>query len=323
MPILSFSEQPAANEVAAAYRPVILSVLANATDFSQVPPVVYCDIYFNDVFYKTLSKSQYKQLSGEASEWQFDVQDAAQEYLQLILGDFAEPTIVEAVGILTKCQCKLRSSGYDANGFITPEDTAPVQGTDSSNPVSGTGTDSNTFYIQNATLQHEDNQDLVTHLSYFKTRTWAEDAFPLSHRPNGYRVGPNSSDIFPILYTGSTAPNKIRVKYRLCGQTTFHDTDPVVPTCIIPSLATSPALPDGVEGVPYSQTIALNGTAPFTLSNFTKPAWMNISVTGNTIYVTGTPDTNNDSADPLPIEFDINNCHALGTHYSDEIDVNS
>lgn len=319
MPILSFSSQPSANGVAAAYRPVVLSVLAQATDMSQIPPVVYCDIYFNDVFYKTIAKQQYKELSGEASVWQFDVQDAAQEYLQMILGDFAENSITEAVGILTKCLCKLRSSGYDANGFIEAEDTAPVQGTDNSDPESGTGTESNTFYIQNAALQHEDNQDLVTHLSYFRKQgTWAEDAYPLSHRPNGFAVGPNSSDIFPILYTGSTAPTKIRVKYRLCGQSTFHSTDPASPTCIAPGVPEY-ELPVAQNGVAYSASFVLTGTAPFTLSNLAKPAWMSITVVGNTVYFSGTPI--GVSAGEADLGFDISNCHEFGAHFDGAISV--
>lgn len=229
MAIESILSQPTANGIYAAYRPVVFRVSASRTDGDPIPPVVYCDVYFNDIFYKTLSKSQYTELNEDDSEWEFDIQDAAQEFLEKFLGANGATTIVEASPIITKASCKFRSSGYTGGSssgfvgvpFIEPEDTAPVQGTDSSDPVSGTGTSSVDFYIVNSTLQHADNQDLATHLFYFKKRTWASSTLPLSHRPEYYRIGPYDSDIFPIIYSGANAFKKLRLYYKLCGLTTF------------------------------------------------------------------------------------------------------
>lgn len=198
MPIGSIISQPSSNSINAAYRPVIIRAAATRTDADPRPPVVYCDIYFNDVFYKTLSKSKNILLNISDSEWQFDIQDAAQEYLGKFLAENGESEIVEATPIITKTLCKLRSSGYDSDGFIAPEGTAPVQGTGDTAATPGTGTSTNTFYILNATLQHEDNQDLGDHLDSFKNGTWAADCWPLSHRPNHYRICPQDSDSFPI-----------------------------------------------------------------------------------------------------------------------------
>lgn len=221
MAISNFIAQPATNSVHAAYRSVIIHVEATSTNGNALPPVVYCDIYFNDVFYKTISKTQYSSLGVSSSEWQFDLQDAAQEYLQKHLAAIAESQIVEATPLVTKVLCRMRTSDYDAAGFIAHDGTAPIQGTASSDPVSGTGTTSNTFYIVNATLQHTDNQELTAHLNSFKRRTWAANAYPLTHRPEGYAVAPGNSDSFPILYTGDTGFKSLQLNYRNCNQTTF------------------------------------------------------------------------------------------------------
>ncbi len=77
MPISSIILQPAANDLKAAYRPVTLTVSATATG-GGTPPVVYCDIYVNGTYYKSLEKTQYT-VSGQ---WKFDIQDACQEVLE-------------------------------------------------------------------------------------------------------------------------------------------------------------------------------------------------------------------------------------------------
>src|SRR5689334_16037008 len=109
MPIGAIISQPESNSLKAAYRPVVLRVAATKTDNSAQPPVVYCDIYFNDVYYKSISKSQYTVLNLSNSEWQFDIQDAAQEYLKKFLGNNGEAAVVEATTIITKVFCRFRS----------------------------------------------------------------------------------------------------------------------------------------------------------------------------------------------------------------------
>lgn len=311
MPIGTIITQPAANSINAAYRPVIIRTSATRTDADPRPPVVYCDIYFNDVFYKTLSKSKNIQLNVTDSEWQFDIQDAAQEYLGKFLADNGESTIVEATPIITKALCKLRSSGYDSDGFIVQEDTAPVQGTGDTPPTSGTGTSTNTFYIVNATLQHEDNQDMADHLDTFKNGTWASDTWPLSHRPNHYRICPQDSDSFPIIHGSEVALSSLVLHYQECGETEFTTVEELIP-CIAVSIVGSPVLPDATVDEPFSYSFEVAGTAPFELGSIVKPGWMTISISGTTVSFSGTP-TGGDVGTGIAVGFDIQNCAGHGS----------
>lgn len=335
MPIGTIISQPSANAIKAAYRPVIIRVSATRTDADPRPPVVYCDIYFNDIFYKTLSKSKNIQLNNSDSEWQFDIQDAAQEYLGKFLADNGEATVVEAAPLITKALCKIRSSGYDSDGFIVPEDTPPVQGTDDTPPTSGTGTETNTFYIINATLQHEDNQELTDHLDTFKNGTWAADHWPLSHRPNHYRICPQDSDSFPIVNGGEVALSSLILHYQPCGQNDFITEEELLP-CTPASIVGSPTLPNATVGVPYSYSFEVAGTGPFELGSIVKPSWMTISISGTTISFSGTP-SGGDIGTNIAVGFDIHNCAGHGpggslsgsgmwggdVSFDDEIDVSA
>jgi hypothetical protein len=223
MPIISLITQPATDALQAAYRPVIFLVRASRTDNYAIPPVVYCDIYFNGAYYKTLTKTQYKVLNPSSSDWQFDIQDACQEVLSKVIGPNGGTTIINAAAAMAQVYCKFRSSGYDANGFIGPEGTLPVQATGTSIAQAGSGTQSHSFFVVNSTLQHEHNQDLASHLSAYKTRTWAANAWPLSHRKDLYKIGRNNSDYFPIIYTGTKALT-LRLNYKLKGGNTYLTT---------------------------------------------------------------------------------------------------
>lgn len=310
MPIGSIISQPSTNSIKAAYRPVIIRVSATRTDANPRPPVVYCDIYFNDVFYKTLSKSKNILLNISDSEWQFDIQDAAQEYLGKFLGENGETTVVEATPIITKAFCKIRSSGYDSDGFIVTENTAPIQGTGDTPPTSGTGTQTNTFYIVNATLQHEDNQELEDHLETFKNGTWAADAWPLSHRPNHYHICPQDSDMFPIINGGEAALMSLVLHYQPCGETDYITVEENLP-CTAASIVGSPALPNATVGVAYSYSFEVAGTAPFALGSIVKPDWMTIAISGTTVSFSGTP-LIGDIGTNIAVGFDIQNCVGHG-----------
>lgn len=416
MPITSITIQPNANSINAAYRPVVVRTVAKATDNTARPPVVYCDIYFNDIFYKTISKSQYSKLNALDSEWQFDIQDAGQEYLKKFLARNGEQAIVEGKLIVTKTLCKLRSSGIDGNGFILPEGTVPVQGTGSSDPEPGTGTSTHNFYIVNATLQHEDNQDLEAHLNTFKLRTWGPTTWPLSHRPDHYKICTTDSDSFGILHGGLNLLSCIALNYRFFGQTSYRRKQncalvpcpsceglsymvvslgdgtqnftfnwnalgvavsqvdvqhrasgttgawisglgsPISPrvinlplglydfrfitigTCVsqtspeldsigVPAagcaavgIIGTPVLPDATVGTPYSYSFNLSGTPPFALASVVKPAWMNIIITGGTVFFSGTPGSG-DAAGGVAVSFDITNCASDHVPFADTIDV--
>lgn len=285
-----------------------------------MPPVVYCDVYIYDKFYRSLSKSQYAKLNpGQDSEWEFDIQDTLQEYLKKYLAANGETTLVETTLMVGRVYCKFRSSGFDLDGFIEYEGTAPIQATDDAGAVAGTGTQSNTFYGINATLQHEDNQDLATHLNSYKRRTWDANSWPLTHRPNKYRIGKNDSDSFSILT--DKPPASVVVRFKLKGSTTFSSSgdfelpcDPVqVPSFLI--------LPNATAGMAYNYGFVPVGSAPFTVAVINKPSWMMIEVNAdNEVRMTGLP-TDADVANGVTVNFTIANCTTDTAEYLDTLNV--
>lgn len=91
--------------------------------------------------------------------------------------------------------------------------------------------------------------------------------------------------------------------------------------CVDVGISGAPVLlPDAVETIPYSFVINLTGTAPFTLDNIVKPAWMSIAVVGNTVEITGTPGLS-DAGTDIEVSFDVLNCSAGTISFSDTIDV--
>ncbi|MEO9145097.1 MAG: hypothetical protein ABI237_06020 [Ginsengibacter sp.] len=84
---------------------------------------------------------------------------------------------------------------------------------------------------------------------------------------------------------------------------------PDVTVCVAPSVP-SFSLPDAAVSNPYNQSITLGGTAPFTLSGITKPAWMTVSVSGSHVTFTGTPGTGSDGTG-ITVAFTASN--ACGT----------
>ena len=270
---ISIVTQPAASSLNAAYRPIIIQAAV-----SVAAPITYCDIYFNGVFYMTISLT---------SGFKFDIQDAAQEYLQEYLGIKDGPNLETATPIFTSCQCKLRASTIDGDGFTVPEAVVPVQATGGTAAVSGTGLATNTFYIVNSTLQHGDNQVLPTHLALYKSGTWNASAWPLTHRPARYKVA--GSDFFPFVYTGSLVPDCVRVHYTLKagGSGTVSECGgSVMPTCpVVTGLDVN--WTDAGSG---NQTFSFNWGAPSPLiSNIAiEYRVANSSVPWSTVAGTGT-----------------------------------
>jgi hypothetical protein len=307
MPIIGVPEQPFVESIHAAYRPIIFIAYARRTDGELVPPVVYCDIYVRGVYYKTISQTQYYELTGTESKWRFDIQDALQEYLDKYIFDNGTIDITEVTDLIADVFCKFRSSGYDPNGFILPEGVVPIQGTSSSDPVPGTGTPTNTFYVINASLQHEDNQDLAQHLNAYKHRTWAAGSYPLTHRPEYYKLCKNDSDSFPIVT--DKVPGKLVLHYMLKNSAIWQTSDfnaPCDPLVIlIPDPPGFVELPDGVLGIPYSYSLPVGGSMPATLTGVTKPTWMTIAFVGSNLVFSGTPDATVVNA---PVLFTINSC---------------
>jgi hypothetical protein len=218
MPITAITSQPPANTLHAAYRPIVFQVTATPTTGTGQPPVVYCDIYFGGTYYKSVSKT----LPLSSGVWQFDIQDAAQEYLRRYLPPNGGNAIYQGTPSMTKVSCKFRSSGTNTNGFLVPEGLEPKQATGQNPATGGTGTSSNSFFVVNSTLQHEDNQDLSAHLNSLKSGTWSAQAFPLTRRPQRYFIPAGSSDFFTLAYIGESPVKCIKVYYRNRGQNTYQ-----------------------------------------------------------------------------------------------------
>jgi hypothetical protein len=236
MPITAILTEPGSAvqpHIVAAYRPVLFRIRATATGGSPAPPVVYCDIYFNDIFYRSIPATKYAQLNAADSEWSFDIRDACQEYLRRDLPVNGGSVIVSGNSYIAKAFCRFRSSGLDQNNFIVSEDVAPVQGSGLVAPASGSGTESESFLVCNATLQHEHSQDLLTHLQYaIANGAFDALAYPLSHRPSPYRICKGNSDYFPFLYLGGQPFLKICISYRLKGSPNFTEACYALPqTC--------------------------------------------------------------------------------------------
>jgi len=290
MPIISIIEQPSANALKAAYRPIVFVVRASRTDGNAKPPIVYCDIYIDDVFYKTQERTIYKTLNSTNSDWQFDIMDAVQEVLSSTIQQNGGSAIVKDSLAMRSVYCKFRSSGYDVNSFITSEGTAPVQGTGTVNPVAGTGTQSNSFFGVISTLQHEQNQDAATHLGYYKTGTWDANVFPLTHRKPGYKVCKGDSDYFPIVNLSSKDPLCLKLFYKKRGDAAYSSVQQCgSSTCAAVSIPTI-SFADAIVDTPYSKTVPLGGTAPFNLSSFSSTAaWLRADIVGSDLVFSGTP----------------------------------
>lgn len=305
MPIVEIIAMP--NDLSAAYRPIVFDVAATNTDGSAIPPVVYCDIYFNGVFYKTISKSQYMENTGSATIFRFDIQDAAQEFLGKFLPNLAGSEIVTAPPLFVSCVCLFRSSGYDTEGFILPEGTAPIQGTGDMNPVAGTGSNSAVFDIINATLQHNQSQELRTHLAAWRLEgPWDPDnrCMPLTHRPLNYYLCPGDSDYFPIV----TDKNPVRLAIEVIYKDGTGDTGTTDPVCVPVTIATPTSLPNAQVGVAYNVAIPLLGTGPFELlGDPVKPDWMTVGIVDSNIILSGTP-AGGDVGTHIQISVSVQNC---------------
>jgi hypothetical protein len=87
------------------------------------------------------------------------------------------------------------------------------------------------------------------------------------------------------------------------------------PTCVAPAIASS-NLPNGISGRPWAGSVIVTGTVPFTVSNVTRPSWMEISINDGTISLSGLPTTGQDQE----ITFDISNdCGTV--NFSGAVDV--
>lgn len=228
MPIVSILTQPGAGAIKAAQAPIVFQVRAQRTDLNPVPPVVFCDIYINGVFYRTIAKTQYINLNSTNTDWEFNITDPVQDYLASTLPDFAGVNVVENAGASCRVFCRFRSSGV-SDGFVTPEGTAPVQATSNTAAAPGTGLQSSEFYAVNAVLQTLDT-GLQSVYDAFKNGTWSINSFPLTKRLNSYKLCRLDHDLFGFYDAVKSCYKTIRVNYRRFGQNSYHQATYLLPT---------------------------------------------------------------------------------------------
>lgn len=210
---LVYYNQPATGTLFAAYRPIVVEVRDGTAEFGTVVaiPIVYLDVYINGTYYKSISSTSYRleNFFGtgtyQRKVWTFDLQDTMQEFLHSEPPTLTLPAAETAPAAICTFFTKARGSSINSNGFTIPDTPVPVQGNFDTAPVAGGGVQGNTWVAANATLQHEDVQDLPAHLELYKHPDVDPFAtmviLPLSHRPvNGHYLSCHGQcDHFPVL----------------------------------------------------------------------------------------------------------------------------
>ena len=138
------------------------------------------------------------------------------------------------------------------------------------------------------------------------------DTTSLSYVFNWLPVGDNIIKVQPVCFIGG--------QYYL--GTPQYVTITVAPACVPVGISGSPVLPSATEGVAYTYSFALTGSAPFVLANIIKPNWMTIAITGgNNVEFSGTPGPS-DSGTGIEVNFDIKNCSNNNfVNFTQDIDV--
>lgn len=140
----------------------------------------------------------------------------------------------------------------------------------------------------------------------------------------------NVSIIDDMLYlqTGSVLPaaaasnvNVSVVVTNKCGELTLSDTIDVAAeiTCTPVAFTGNDVLPSPVYGQQWDAFIGLTGTAPFTLSEVSKPSWLNITATSTGIQMSGTPNI----AGAFSVSFKVNNCSGSSITFSQDFNSTS
>lgn len=310
MPIVAITEQPLANTLQTAYRPIIFKVTANNGSTSIVP-VVHCDIYISGVYYKTISKTQYESDNLTNTTWLFDIQDPCQERIKKVLGELGGSTVITANDLYLEVECKFRSSILNSDGFIQSEQLEPIQGTGTTEPTSGDGLLSNMIYVIAIAIQHDEYQDSQTHLNLYKNGVWPDKSFPLTHRPNKYRICSGDSDYFPFFNNNSNRVDCIRINYKYKNSSSYVQLQYCFDAeCVPLGIVGTPLLPDAAVGQPYNYSITLSGDTPIVLGTITKPSWMVISLEENILTFSGTPDV---ELSDITVSVELSNCSGGNT----------
>lgn len=284
MPIQSITKQPAIGSVNCAYRPIIVTAKLNTANYTtQIVPVAFCDVYIDDFFYKTISRTHYEKVEtvavvGKVATFSFDIQDCVQEYLQKKIGDHGGISIQVASRVCCRVKCKIRASEISTTtGLLNIEGNIPVQGSGNSDPSPGDGYVANLFYVVNSVLEHESNQNFEAHLDEFKSGVWGNATkriFPLSHRRNDSIIGVSDNDYFPVFYAGIDDIARIQISYKNKNGST--NTLEVGSTFYTINYSST----NNKYGVTYSITDNGNGTETLTFNVATLPDGVSATTIG-------------------------------------------
>ena len=202
MPITAITYQNNSEAIVSAYRPIIYRCKANnpyeAVSQGSQPQTVFCDIYVDDIYYKSLWKSHPIYDDEIEFEYEFDIQDAIQEVLTYNLPPIANMNIIEYKNTIKKVFVKFRNT-FLVEGFIHSEQSEQIQGTLNTESFSGGGKKSNSIYVLNILIQHEDKLNVEEYLKDFKTGIWKNNTFPLTKRPKINKLCKDDSSFFPII----------------------------------------------------------------------------------------------------------------------------
>ncbi len=213
MPV-TIKSQPQSNQLLSAYQPVVI-VCEATTNEGNIPTLVFCDVYVNSIYYRTFFSSK----ADKNNQYVFDIQDAAQEKFSYFVPPMDGVQIHINNSSLIDVFVKIRTSKLNSSGLNEPEQIAPIPGTDDTLPIGGQGTASNKFYLLNALVQQEENQNIIPLLSSFKTNEWNNEALPLTRRNETNLLTANQSSYFPFLSEKDISKVKLFAKFK--GQNDF------------------------------------------------------------------------------------------------------
>lgn len=208
------TQQPTANQLTSAYKPVVISCTAT-TSTGGVPTLVFCDVYINSVYYRTFFSSK----ADKEGKYIFYIQDVIQENLNYFIPPIDGKKIEITTQTLVDVYVKIRTSKLNESGLNESEQTAPIPGSQETPPIAGEGISSNKFFALNLLIQHEENQDLPSLLKSYQTNQWNNEALPLTRRNQTNFLTNTQSSFFPFI--SEKRPKTICIDVRLKGQSSF------------------------------------------------------------------------------------------------------
>lgn len=286
--------------VADANKPTIKTLFDNGEDFLPIPYRIIYEDNSGNVMVITgqvyLTSAVFSANPINLLDGTIEMQGNGPIEISDVVPDLANINIVSLGdnSILATFQFKL----FDSTGAIVFDSgqLPSASGGNLTHPVSVTGT------VQKGTY------------SIF----WQADA---QSAGNAFQLDapPTKSEIFNNVLTNESTYGIQEYDFTANRTVTFTLGVPVPPpVCVPPAFLTGLNNPTATVGTPWTGTVTISGSQPFSISNITKPAWMSISLSGNTVTLSGNPESGIDQA----IIFDITNTCGTAT-YNDSIDVSS